>query len=80
MKTNDLKKGVRVQLRNGWMATVMDNRRGNIRDCLVEGEVTEQGSVYSHNIMFKVVGESRTEIIHTPAQMKLMAIIDAFTL
>ena len=51
MKTNDLKKGMRVLLRNGWYATIMDNKRGNSRLAEVEGIVTEIGSVYAHDIV-----------------------------
>jgi len=51
MKTNDLKKGMRVLLRNGWYATIMDNKRGNSRLARVEGIVTEIGSVYAHDIV-----------------------------
>ncbi len=50
MRTNDLKKGDRVQLTNGWYATVEDNMRGNTRLCTVEGFVTEMGSVYAWDI------------------------------
>jgi hypothetical protein len=50
MKTNDLKKGDRVQLHNGWNATIEDNRKGNTRMATVEGYVTEMGSIYSHDI------------------------------
>lgn len=72
MLTNELKKGARVQLRNGWMATVMDNARGNIRCCEVEGAVTEIGSVYSHDIMYALTGAgAKDSIEHTPAQRKL---------
>jgi hypothetical protein len=51
MKTNDLKKGARVRLSSGWYATLMDNKKGNIRLAEVEGRVTEIGSIYSHDIV-----------------------------
>ena len=51
MTTNMIKKGMRFQLRNGWEATMMDNRKGNIRLAEVEGVVTETGSVYAHDII-----------------------------
>lgn len=52
MKYSELNKGDRVRLRNGWYATIMDNLRNRtIRLCLVEGIVTEAGSVYAHDIM-----------------------------
>lgn len=51
LATNDLKKGQRVKLRNGWHAELMDNKKGNIRLAKVFGTYTETGSVYSHDIM-----------------------------
>jgi hypothetical protein len=51
MKTNELKTGVRIKLRNGWEATIKDNMRGNTRVCEVYGDFTETGSVYSHDIV-----------------------------
>ena len=77
MKTNELKKGARVQLRNGWFATIADNMRGNTRLAEVEGIVTETGSVYSHDIVWfippKVNGfmGPAVKVEHTPAQLKL---------
>jgi hypothetical protein len=72
MKTNDLKKGARVQLRNGWFGTVADNAKGNIRMVTVEGDFTETGSVYSHDIFRACpVGGAWEEVEHTPAQLKL---------
>jgi hypothetical protein len=50
MKTNDLKKGAYVRLRNGWYAQIADNKRGNIRMATVYGLYTETGSVYAHDI------------------------------
>ena len=72
MLTNELKKGGRVKLRNGWMATVMDNGRGNTRMCEVEGLYTETGSVYSHDIVTfcPPIGPAVT-MEHTEKQLKL---------
>lgn len=71
MKTNDLKKGTEVILRNGWSARIEDNMKGNTRLCTVRGLVTEMGSVYSHDIM--VLAATGEQIEHTPAQVALMA-------
>lgn len=86
MKTNDLKKGDRVQLRNGWFATIADNAKGNTRIATVEGFETETGSVYSHDIVkvihLRVTSDPRplvpvnTLIEHTPAQLKLKATVE----
>lgn len=75
MVTNDLKKGTRILLRNGWEATLIDNAKGNTRKVNVEGYVTEVGSVYSHDIVAVLPGISRVE--HTPAQIKLMGQVKA---
>lgn len=72
MFTNELKKGDKVRLRNGWSATLEDNLKGNTRLCTVYGDVTEMGSVYSHDIMWKqdANGDLDEMIEHTPAQLK----------
>ena len=79
MLTNDLKKGARVKLRNGWMATVMDNGRGNTRMCEVEGLYTETGSVYAHDIVtfYPPIG-TVVKIVHTEKQLKLCEQVEAF--
>jgi hypothetical protein len=51
MKTNDIKKGMRIKLANGWYGTMMDNKRGNIRLAEVEGIHKEIGSIYAHDII-----------------------------
>ena len=79
VKTNDLKKGARVRLRNGWYATIADNARGNIRMATVEGYETETGSVYSHDIMHVANPDGTLSAIeHTPAQIKLMVQVARF--
>jgi len=63
MKANDLKKGDRVRLNNGWFATIEDNKKGAIRMATVEGFVTEMGSIYAADIKLKVIdwGDGMTE-------------------
>ena len=79
MKTNDLKKGDRVQLRNGWFATVKDNLKGNTRMLEVEGFCTEMGSVYAHDIVLKINASGINEAIeHTDVQIKLMNTVKSF--
>jgi hypothetical protein len=74
MFTNELKKGDRVKLRNGWDAKIEDNLKGNTRLCTVYGDFTEMGSVYSHDIMFKYEdGGKTTKMEYTPAQEKCRA-------
>lgn len=78
MKTNDLKKGTLVMLRNGWQAKIEDNMKGNTRLCTVYGLETEMGSVYSHDIVKAVVGGKFVNVEHTPAQLKLRQKAAAF--
>lgn len=71
MFTNEIKKGTRIQLRNGWKGTMADNRKGNIRMAEVEGIVTELGSVYAHDIVYAWPNDERQTIELTKAQIKL---------
>ena len=80
MFTNELKKGDRIRLRNGWEAKVEDNLKGNTRMCTVYGDFTEMGSVYSHDIMWKDDDGEITMIEHTEAQLKLKKRCAAFGL
>lgn len=50
MFTNDIKKGDRILLKNGWFGTMMDNLKGNIRMAEIEGLFTEIGSIYAKDI------------------------------
>ena len=75
MTTNELKSGTRIELANGWRATLKDNKKGNVRFALVEGVYTELGSVYSHDIAYYMTGDGPSgewhPVEHTPAQLKL---------
>ena len=68
MKTNDIKKGMRFRLRNGWFATMADNRKGNIRMATVEGDYTETGSVYAHDIVSVLIGDTWHPVTMTASQ------------
>lgn len=72
MKTNDLKKGTRIMLRNGWEADLWDNMKGNARVANVYGDFEEAGSVYSHDIVaYKDAnGNWQQDIEYTPSQLK----------
>ena len=77
MKTNDLKKGTRIELACGWFATLVDNRKGNTRIADVEGDFREMGSVYSHDIIRALVekdGQMVWVLVeHTANQLKCKA-------
>jgi hypothetical protein len=75
MKTNDLKKGTQVRLRNGNLADLVDNVRGNVRMARVYGQVEECGSIYSYDIVAykKTIGDKwewAEDIEYTPSQLK----------
>ena len=77
MKTNELKKGDVVRLRNGWKAILQDNRKGNTRLAEVYGDFTELGSVYSHDIVSHLDPRSGwVKIEHTKSQDKLRAVVN----
>lgn len=78
IKTNDLKKGTRIQLENGWYATIADNARGNTRMATVEGFVTETGSVYAHEIVRAQIGEAWVSVGHTKQQNEMRAAVKAW--
>ena len=77
MKTNELKKGDRVRLHNGWYATLVDNKKGNIRCATVEGYETETGDIYSHDIQYAIINGQRHDIEYTPAQLSLKQKVDS---
>ena len=80
MKTNDIKKGMRIQMRNGWFGTMCDNAKGNIRMCEIEGFEKEIGSVYSHDIESVCKGKDtwyNWELVeHTPEQIKMRQMVE----
>jgi len=72
MKTNDIKKGMRILLRNGWYGTMKDNKRGNIRMAEVEGYFTETGSIYAWDIAKVFIDGKEVSIELTKQQRKDM--------
>ena len=75
----EVKKGARVELRNGWLATVLDNlTNGQTRLCNVEGFVTvrvlnegwlDMGGVYSSDMLNVLTADGWSPIQHTPKQL-----------
>lgn len=78
MLTNDIKKGMRVQLKNGWFATMMDNKKGNIRFANVEGYFTEMGSIYAADIARVQVGDKWEKVETTAKQKEVASFMDLF--
>jgi len=71
IKTNSIKKGMRVILANGWRATIEDNKKGNIRLATVEGYFfTEMGSIYAWDIEWAYTEEGLIRVALTDAQKK----------
>ena len=69
-KISEVKKGARVELRNGFLATVLDNlTTRQTRLCNVEGFVTEMGSVYSTDMLNVLTASGWTRIQHTEKQL-----------
>ncbi len=79
MKTNDIKKGMRIVLRGtGWLATMMDNKKGNIRCADVEGFFHEMGDIYMHDVALVQLPDGTWEYVeHTEEQKKLRAFIES---
>ena len=71
MKTNDLKKGALVILRNGWEARIEDNKKGQTRLATVWGYEKEIGSIYSHDIACAVIDGVRVPVTYTEPQLNL---------
>ena len=78
MKTNDIKKGMKVrtgQLGASVGGIMMDNMKGNTRMVDVKGSeigmFDEMGSVYSHDILAVEVDGEWQNVEHTEAQLKL---------
>ncbi len=49
---------------------MQDNRKGNIRLAEVEGDFTETGSVYAHDIVSVLIGNTWQPVEHTGQQTK----------
>lgn len=76
----DVKKGTRVVLRNGWEATLADNKvNSHTRVATVYGMYTEMGSIYSTDIERAQMADGSWHVVqHTPAQLKAAASRRAF--
>lgn len=79
VKSNELNKGDRVKLANGWEARLEDNqRRSSTRLATVYGLETEMGSVYTHDIVARLNPDGTSEPVeHSEAQTQLRARVRA---
>jgi len=72
MKTKDIKKGTKVQLRNGFKAVTMECARKSTTCCEVDGYVKECGSVYTSDIVgyWDAENNYHTDIEYSDSQIK----------
>jgi len=77
INTNDLKKGTKILLKNGWDAVIYDNKKGNTRLAEVDGIFKEIGSIYAHDIDQAFINNEWIPVTHTKKQKDLNALIDA---
>jgi hypothetical protein len=71
VSSKEIKKGTKVILRNGWKATIEDNKTtSHTRMATVQGDFTEMGSVYSTDIVEAMFDGLWFIVEHTPAQLK----------
>jgi hypothetical protein len=76
VKTNDLKKGTPITLRNGWAAIIMDNKKGDIRLAEVDGLAKEIGSIYAHDIDMAFINDEWVMVDYTKSQLALKDMVD----
>ena len=67
---NDVKKGMRVRLENGWEAEMMDSKRTSIRLARVFGDFEEVGSIYAHDIWEVLQDGEWLPVLLTPSLKK----------
>jgi len=70
MLANEIKRGARVLLRNGWQGEMADNMKGLTRMVKVFGDYTEIGSVYTADIAEVSVNGFWEPVELSPAQQK----------
>ena len=68
VRTDQLKKGVRIRMKNGWEAVVVEACKGNTLIAKVFGDYTETGSVYAHDIAQAEVNGKWVEVEMTEEQ------------
>lgn len=75
MRANDLRKGDRVIMRDGTEATVLDNRKGQLRRLEIWGDA---GETYVHEIAYVLRDGTQPEAIElSAAQIKRANMIKA---
>lgn len=75
MRSNDIKKGDQLLLKNGWFAVMYDNKKGNVRMAEVDGFHKEIGSTYVWDIDCVKVGTEWLPVELTEKQTKAQQIV-----
>jgi hypothetical protein len=71
---NEIKKGDRIRMANGWYGTMLDNHHSPIfRRVEVEGASVQIGTVYVRDIVQARHNGEWMAVTHTPEQMKAHA-------
>jgi len=79
MFANDIKKGAKMVLTNGWKADMADNAKGIVRMAKVYGFETEIGSIYMHDVARVQTPAGHWELVEfTPTQQKNIATTKSF--
>jgi len=68
MYQNDMKKGQKGRLKNGWDFRIEDNKKGNVRMATVYGLHTEMGSIYTKDIAWLDMPDGSTEKLEQTAK------------
>lgn len=78
IRTDQLKKGARVRMRNGWEAIVVKECDGNTLIAKVFGAFTETGSIYAHNIVATEVDGKWVDVEMTEEQARFYGEVKPF--
>jgi hypothetical protein len=81
MLINDVKKGIKLKLKDGREAIMMDNAKGTIRMIktqLIGMQGDEIGSIYSDQISEAFVNGEWVSVEFTPAQEKQLSKIHSY--
>ena len=81
MKTvisNSIKKGTPLKLKNGWNATMKDDRRGSIRQLEVQGITLDTSDCYVWEINQAFIDEKWHKLVLTKAQREQKSRIEGF--
>jgi hypothetical protein len=71
MLTKEIKKGDRIQMRNGWYGTILDNKSSTIRMAEIEGTFTEMGSVYSFDIAYVLKHGQKVPVEYSAKELQV---------